>query len=251
VRNPITSSEVFGEVCKTSLAVSVYRKGIDPMKNYQRVSEGFALAASLHHEQTRKVGETEDPALAISYITHLAEVFALVVQGFGDDDQMIAALLHDAIEDQPETLDGRKTSDVIEEMFGERVLELVRASTELRPPAGQPKSPWKTRKDGHLAHLRELAADDPSVLLVGLADKLSNGQAIVNDLNLRGQIVWSRFNASKDQVVWYYESMLCLFQDFIPANPLVPRLESVVHQMKVISENVEHGIRIISKNAEL
>ena len=202
------------------------------MQNHQRVSEGFALAASLHKDQTRKVGKTEDPALAIAYITHLAEVFALVVQGFGDDDQMIAALLHDAIEDQPETADGRKTVQVIEETFGARVLDLVLASTELRPPAGQPKAPWKIRKENHLAHLRELAADDPSVLLVGLADKLSNGQAIVNDLKFRGQIVWERFNAPKDQVVWYYESMLCVFKDFIPDNPLVPRLESVVDEMR-------------------
>jgi len=87
-----------------------------------------------------------------------------------------------------------------------------------------------------LLHLRELAAEDPSFLLVGLADKLSNGQAIVNDLNLRGQIVWSRFNASKEQVVWYYESMLELFQEFIPENPLVPRLEGVVNQMRELAQ---------------
>lgn len=206
------------------------------MKNYQRVSEGFALAASLHHEQTRKVGKTEDPALAISYITHLAEVFALVVQGFGDDDQMIAALLHDAIEDQPQTADGRKTAEVLEELFGARVLELVLANTDARPEPGEEKAPWEVRKVDHLTHLRVLAAQDPSLLLVGLADKLSNGQAIVNDLNLRGQIVWSRFNASKDQVVWYYKSMLEVFQDFIPDNPLVPRLESVVEQMRELAK---------------
>jgi (p)ppGpp synthase/HD superfamily hydrolase len=205
------------------------------MKNHQRVSEGFALAAALHHDQTRKVGETENPALAISYITHLAEVFALVIQGFGDDDQMIAALLHDAIEDVPETPDGRVTAEVIEEMFGTRVLELVLANTEARPAPGQPKIPWKIRKEKHLAHLRELAAGDPSLLLVGLADKLSNGQAIVNDLNLRGPIVWDRFNASKEQVVWYYESMLKVFQDFIPDSPLVPRLDSVVDQMRKLA----------------
>lgn len=205
------------------------------MKNHQRVSEGFALAASLHQDQARKVGKTEDPALAISYITHLAEVFAFVIQGFGDDDQMIAALLHDAIEDQPIAADGRKTSEVIEEMFGSRVLELVLASSEVRPAPGQPKAPWQYRKENHLAHLRELAAKDSSVLLVGLADKLSNGQAIVNDLNLRGPVVWDRFNASKAQVVWYYESMLKVFKEFIPDNPLVPRLESIVEQMRELA----------------
>lgn len=205
------------------------------MKNHQRVSEGFALAASLHQDQTRKVGKTEDPALAISYITHLAEVFAFVIQGFGDDDQMIAALLHDAIEDQPVAADGRKTTEVIEEMFGPRVLELVLASSEVRPAPGQPKAPWQVRKENHLTHLRELAAKDPSVLLVGLADKLSNGQAIVNDLNLRGSVVWDRFNASKTQVFWYYESMLKVFKEFIPDNPLVPRLESVVEQMRELA----------------
>jgi len=206
------------------------------MKNHQRVSEGFALAASLHHEQTRKVGKTEDSALAISYITHLAEVFALVIQGFGDDDQMIAALLHDAIEDVPVTAEERVTAEVIEETFGARVLELVLANTEARPAPGQPEIPWKIRKKNHVAHLRELAAGDVSLLLVGLADKLSNGQAIVNDLNLRGPIVWKRFNASKEQVLWYYGEMLKVFQDFIPDNPLVPRLENVVNEMRELAK---------------
>ena len=219
-----------------SSADGFLQKGDYPMQNHQRVSEAFAFAAELHQAQARKVGEGENPTLAIPYITHLAEVFALVIQGFGDDDQMIAGLLHDAVEDQNPTPSGLDTAALIKEKFGQRVLDLVLASTDSQTPFGEEKAPWATRKTNHLTHLREHAAQDPSVLLVGLADKLSNGQAILNDLKLHGPIVWERFNAKPTQIAWYYESMLQVFQDFIPDNPLVPRLARVCAEMREMAE---------------
>lgn len=220
------------------------------MYNDQRVSEGFALAAWLHKDQPRKLKDGEDPKLAIPYITHLAEVFALVVQGFGDEDQMIAALLHDAIEDQNPAPDGRDTELLIYEMFGQRVLDLVLACTDSHTPVGEEKAPWVTRKTNHLAHLREQAERDPSVLLVGLADKLSNGQAILNDLKLHGSIVWERFNTKPTQIAWYYESMLQMFQDFIPDNPLVPRLARVCVDISKMTETLGNASRGNASNRD-
>gem|GEM_PF-2655016 len=228
-----------GEIQMISSAADFLEKGEYPMKNQDRVAQGFALAAWLHQDQSRKVGDNEDPALAISYMTHLAEVFALVIQGFGDDDQMIAGLLHDAIEDQNPAPDGSDTEQLIREQFGERVLEMVLANTDSKRIAGQAKEAWLPRKQKHIAHIREIGAKDPALLLVGVADKLSNGQAIVNDIETHGEIVWSRFKQpTPDQIAWYYESMLAVFQELIPTNPLVGRLEIVAEQIRAKANEV-------------
>jgi (p)ppGpp synthase/HD superfamily hydrolase len=198
-----------------------------------RLSQAFAFAEELHKSQTRKVGPDEEPHLAVSYLTHLVEVMSLTIQGFGDEDQQIAALLHDAVEDHPECGEKQRTEDVIRELFGERVSHLVDLCTDARPAvAGEAKAPWFDRKREHISHLREEGYKDPTVLLVPLADKLSNGQAIVNDVLLHGDVVWDRFNAKPHQTKWYYTSMLSVFQELIPDNPLVPRLERVVAQLQ-------------------
>jgi len=219
------------------------------MKNDSRLSQAFAFAEELHRPQYRKVGKCEDENLAISYLTHLVEVMSLTIQGFGDEDQQIAALLHDAVEDVPETPDGLVTADVIREFFGERVSHLVDLCTDARPAIpGAPKAPWFDRKRAHIAHLREVGAQDPSVLLVPLADKLSNGQAIVNDVLLHGNIVWDRFNAKPHQAKWYYTTMLSVFQELIPDNPLIPRLERVVAQLQELANNSETAKQVGTKN---
>ena len=206
------------------------------MKNETRLSQAFAFAEGLHKLQTRKVGKAEDQQLAVSYLTHLVEVMSLVIQGFGDEDQQIAALLHDAVEDHPHTIDNQVTEEVIRELFGDRVAHLVDVCTDAKPKtADEPKAPWFDRKSAHIAHLRSEGVKDSSVLLVPLADKLSNGQAIVNDLLLHGPVVWDRFNAKPHQTKWYYTSMLSVFQELIPHNPLVPRLERVVSQLQELA----------------
>jgi (p)ppGpp synthase/HD superfamily hydrolase len=208
------------------------------MTNTSRLSQAFAFAEELHKTQYRKVGENESKNLAVSYLTHLVEVMSLTIQGFGDEDQQIAALLHDAVEDHPEKPDGQTTVEVIREVFGERVSHLVDLCTDARPrTAGEPKAPWFDRKRAHIAHLREVGHTDPSVLLVPLADKLSNGQAIVNDILLHGNIVWDRFNAKPYQTKWYYTTMLSVFQELIPGNPLVPRLERIVAQLQELANS--------------
>jgi len=208
------------------------------MSNTSRLSQAFAFAEELHKTQYRKVGENESKNLAVSYLTHLVEVMSLTIQGFGDEDQQIAALLHDAVEDHPQTPDGQMTVEAIREIFGERVSHLVDLCTDARPAtADEEKAPWLDRKREHIAHLREVGLTDPSVLLVPLADKLSNGQAIVNDVLLHGNIVWDRFNAKPHQTKWYYTTMLSVFQELVPDNPLVPRLERVVAQLQELANS--------------
>src|SRR5688572_11835657 len=129
--------------------------------NTDRLVEAFKYAAELHASQRRK-------GTSIPYISHLMIVAGMVMERCADEDVAIAALLHDAIEDQPQ--DGR-TRDHIRKRFGARVLELVEACSDAD---SHPKPPWHERKERYLAHLPQAS---PQARLISLADKLHNARA--------------------------------------------------------------------------
>ncbi len=202
-------------------------------ENSTRIPKALAFAAELHATQTRKVAPGEDPALAIPYLTHLLDVMSLTIQARGTEDQQIAALLHDGLEDQP-VFHGQVTADIIERDFGPQVLAYVEAATDGESSMPRTSETWRPRKEEHFHHLKMLAKNDPNVLLVPLADKLANGLAIVNDLSLHGSTVWYRFNANPENVCWYYGAMLEVFRDEITlgaGHVLVHRLQHVVDAM--------------------
>jgi (p)ppGpp synthase/HD superfamily hydrolase len=195
-----------------------------------KTAKAFALAEWLHGDQYRK--NSDEEALKIPYLTHLIDVMSLLIQVGASDDQLIAGLLHDALEDQPVTPDGQVTQMIISEMFGTRVLELVEAATDGRSGENRDSTTWKSRKQAHLDEMALHLKTDPEALLVPLADKLANGQAIVNDLNHVGPVVWDRFNASRDEVIWYYTSALAVFESAFSADHvLVGRLRRLVKSM--------------------
>ena len=192
-----------------------------------KTAQAFALAEWLHGDQSRK--NTDEEALKIPYLTHLIDVMSLLIQVGANDDQLIAGLLHDALEDQPVTPDGQLTHMVISQMFGARVLDLVEAATDGSAGENRDSSTWRSRKQAHLDEMALHLTSDPEALLVPLADKLANGQAIVNDLNHVGPVVWDRFNADRDDVIWYYTSALAVFESaFGEDHVLVGRLRRVV-----------------------
>ena len=127
-----------------------------------RFEEALVFAAQLHREQTRK-GTT------IPYIAHLLGVASIVLEYGGDEDEAIAALLHDAIEDQG----GASTREEIRRRFGETVVAIVNGCTDAEVI---PKPPWRARKEDYIAHM---AHASPSVRLVSAADKLHNARAIL------------------------------------------------------------------------
>ena len=200
-----------------------------------KTAQAFALAEWLHGKQCRK--NPDKDALQIPYLTHLIDVMSLLIQVGANDDQLIAGLLHDALEDQSKTPDGEDTHTVISKMFGARVLELVEAATDGSSGVPRDETTWKSRKQAHLDEMAEHMKTDTQALLVPLADKLANGQAIVNDLHHVGPVVWDRFNAGRDEVLWYYTSALAVFESAFGANHvLVSRLRRVVSEMS--NENV-------------
>lgn len=179
-----------------------------------RFDRAFAFAREVHAAQKRK--ETDIP-----YISHLMGVASLVIEDGGSEDEAIAALLHDAVEDQG----GAQIQRLIDQLFGRRVGAIVAACSDTDVV---PKPPWRERKEAYVAHLA-----DPSLpagtIRVSLADKLHNARSILFDLRA-GHDVWSRFNADHDQQAWYYGALADAFATRTDS-PMVDELRRVNDQI--------------------
>ena len=185
----------------------------------QRFAQGLKLAIRAHNGQVRK-------GTNIPYIAHPMAVAAIALEHGADEDQAIAALLHDAVEDG-----GADYEHEIRERFGSRVADLVMGCTDGVPDATGQKPPWKQRKQQYLAHL-ELATSD--VLLVSGSDKLHNARAILADLHTVGVSVFDRFTASKEETLWYYTTLSEIFSR--RAIPVAAALADAVAQMRAYRE---------------
>jgi GTP pyrophosphokinase len=195
-----------------------------------RVSRALVVAAEMHAGQVRR-GTT------IPYLSHLLGTCAIALEFGADEDQAIAALLHDMIEDVRPTEAARAEVAA----FGPEVLRIVEACTDAET---HPKPPWRERKVRYIAHL---AKADAAVLLVSASDKLHNARAIASDLHRVGPAVFERFNADAD-TLWYYRSLVTEFR----ANPasnadLVDELDRTVTEMERLASGggppmIEHHI---------
>ena len=185
----------------------------------QRFLDALALAMQAHDGQVRK-------GTAIAYISHPLGVASIALELGATEEQAMAALLHDALEDG-----GAHFAPLIEARCGREVLALVQACTDGLPDAAGIKADWGERKRTYLAHL----ADAPdAVLLVSGADKLHNARAIVADLNAVGLKVFDRFKAGREGTLWYYRSLADLFTRRGAA--VARLLEAEVSQMEALAE---------------
>jgi (p)ppGpp synthase/HD superfamily hydrolase len=179
-----------------------------------RFEEGLTYAARLHASQLRKGG-------SIPYIAHLLGVASIALQYGANEDEAIAALLHDAIEDQG----GAATRAEIRRRFGDKVVEIVDGCTDADT---FPKPPWKRRKEAYVAHIRNAPA---SVRLVSACDKLQNARAILADYRVLGDALWRRFSGGKDGTLWYYRVLVQVFRE-AGTSPLVEELDRVVSEIE-------------------
>lgn len=196
---------------------------MEAIKLTERFENALRYAFALHGEQARKGSGTP-------YMAHLLGVTALVLENGGDEDNAIAALLHDAVEDQG----GLATLAEIRRRFGDRVAEIVEGCTDSYEI---PKPPWRERKERYLAHLRQASAD---VRRVALADKLYNARSILYDLKRSGEDVWARFRGGKDGSLWYYQALAEIFQD--DTSVLAGELVAVVGQIVLLAEEAQQGV---------
>ena len=195
------------------------------MYSTDRISAAFALAALVHEKQKRKSTD-------IPYISHPMAVAAQVSVWGGSEDQFIAALLHDVVEDG-----GAQYMPVIEEHFGKHVLDLVMACSDAAPQRGQPKGAWIERKEKYIANLRS-AADE--VLLISAADKWHNLARILADAKQLGEVVFDRFirqdferTDKKKMVLWYYKELLAVYRE--RNVPVVVELENLLSEIENVT----------------
>ena len=158
----------------------------------QRLADALALAIEAHTGQYRK-GTT------IPYIVHPLGVASIALEYHADEDQAIAGLLHDVLEDG-----GDYYSNIILEKFGERVHAIVEACTDGLPDENGQKSDWHPRKLNYLEYLKTVSED---VILVVSADKLHNVRSIIDDFHVIGNRVFDKFTPSKKETLWYYRSV--------------------------------------------
>ena len=162
--------------------------------NPQTLANAVAFATEKHATQTRK-------GTLVPYVSHLLAVAGLVLEHGGDEEQAIAGLLHDVLEDCP----GVTRADLVER-FGERVTRIVCDCTDTLPgDTPDQKSPWRQRKERYLEHLKSTPNDS---LLVAACDKRHNLGALVGDLRAQGLSYLRRFNAGPHDQVWFQEEFL-------------------------------------------
>jgi (p)ppGpp synthase/HD superfamily hydrolase len=178
----------------------------------EHFDNALVYASQLHREQVRK-------GSGVPYVAHLLSVSSRVLVAGGTEVQAIAGLLHDAAEDQG----GQATLDDIRKRFGAPVAQIVADCTDSWV---EPKPEWRPRKEAYLA---ELPAKPAASLLVSLADKVDNAEAILFDYRNLGDELWSRFTGARQGTVWYYRSLSRIFSQVLPGT-LTDELSRTVAQ---------------------
>jgi GTP pyrophosphokinase len=189
----------------------------------EKFEDALVYAARLHRDQTRK-------GSGIPYITHLLAVAAIVGENGGTEEEVVAALLHDAAED----MGGRERLEDIRRRFGDEVAEIVADCTDTYE---DPKPAWRPRKEAYIAHV---AAASPSVRLVSAADKLHNARSILADLRSLGEELWDRFTGGKEGTLWYYRALTETYKR-AGANAVVEELDRVVREIETLARQAEAG----------
>jgi (p)ppGpp synthase/HD superfamily hydrolase len=161
------------------------------MSSSNAFENALAYAARLHAGQMRKGSDTP-------YISHLLAVTAFTLDHGATENEAIAALLHDAVEDQG----GQETLEEIRRQFGNQVAEIVAACSDTDE---LPKPPWRERKEAYVARLR---TEPYSVRLVVAADKLHNVRDVLRSYRIHGDDLWSHFKGGRDGTIWYYGAVV-------------------------------------------
>jgi GTP pyrophosphokinase len=184
----------------------------------ERFAAALAYAADLHRHQVRK-------GSGVPYVAHLLGVASLALEHGADEDEAIAALLHDAVEDQG----GAETREAIRARFGEAVAAIVDGCTDTDEV---PKPSWRARKEAYIERQRRAS---PPVRLVSTCDKLHNARSIVADYRTLGEALWARFQGGKEGTLWYYRTLADVYASF-GVTPLVAELERTVVLLEALAK---------------
>jgi len=181
----------------------------------KKFEEALIYASQVHAVQRRK-------GTGIPYITHLLAVTAIVGENGGTEDEAVAALLHDAPEDQG----GEERLEDIRARFGDEVAEIVAGCSDTFET---PKPEWKERKERYIAHVRGASN---SVRLVSAADKLHNARSVLSDYRKLGGALWERFNGGREGTLWYYGALVEAFREAETSPSIVGELDRTVTELE-------------------
>jgi (p)ppGpp synthase/HD superfamily hydrolase len=186
-----------------------------PKQLSDRIGLALQVAFDLHRDQYRK-GST------IPYLSHLMGVASVALRFGASEDETIAALLHDSIEDRG----GPAARHLLRQLFGRKVTAIVDACTDTDIT---PKPPWRERKETYLEHIRHAS---PSALLVSASDKLDNARDILVDYKRIGEKLWDRFTGGREGTLWYYRELVSAFSAVGAPAELVDELDTVVSEIE-------------------
>jgi len=202
-----------------------------------RYEEALRLAHAWHRGQTRKGTD-------IPYVEHILAVSALVREHGGSENEAIAALLHDALEDAPDQDEADRRREEMLRRFGAAVLSTVEACTDAEPAAKAPEKDlddegrceaWLARKKRYVDHLGGASG---SALLVASADKVHNAGTIVQHLHAIGPRVFERFNAKREGTLWYYRTVLAALEAKVGDEP---RIAALVRELGPLVREMQEG----------
>ena len=183
----------------------------------ERFNEAMAYASRLHAGQRRKGSDTP-------YIAHLLAVTAIVMEHGATEEEAIAALLHDAVEDQG----GDAALFEIRQTFGDEIAEMVKGLSDkgLAELDAPHKPSWRPRKERYIARLHTASY---SVRLIAAADKLHNARSVLADYRAHGEAVWEKFTGGREDTLWFYRAVLTALQ--AAAHPDETRLNALLDEL--------------------
>jgi len=186
----------------------------------ERFSSAVEYARQLHTEYRKGTD--------VPYMAHLLGVASLVMGEAGGripvtEDMVIAALLHDVVEDHG----GMPRLREVEKLFGANVGRMVAGLSDTFADDHNKKEGWEQRK---LAYLDRLRGESDDVLLISAADKLYNAKSILDEYRVIGDAVWARFNRGADKQLGYFNALLAVFRAH-PSNKIVDDFERVVREL--------------------
>jgi (p)ppGpp synthase/HD superfamily hydrolase len=183
-----------------------------------RFSQALVYAAEAHNGQTRK-------GTGVPYVAHVLAVAALALENGANEDEAIAALLHDTVED----CGGLPRLADVRERFGEAVASIVMGCSD---STETPKPPWRQRKQ---AYIHDLDKASPSVLLVSACDKLHNVRSLLVSVRNDGDAAWARFKGGREGTLWYYRAVLAALKRCGAS----PRL---MHELEISLEELHRAV---------
>jgi (p)ppGpp synthase/HD superfamily hydrolase len=183
---------------------------------------------------SRRAGATP-AACGRPYMAHLLGVASLVLEDGGDKDEVVAAVLHDAVEDRG----GRPRLDDIRARFGARIAGIVESCSDAVMEPGEEKGEWFPRKVAYIRRLRCIDnGDETAVLRVTMADKLYNLRATVRDARPEEtrDAFWRQVftNTGAAGQLWYYRALRDVYQERRAGSILFSELHSLVDQLDAL-----------------